>query len=132
MLHGAHKAALPAKIQKGEPQPHLRPGLKRDPSCDLTARQPTGAGYTNVTNFAHARTLPQDPHALKSQREMAAPAIAVERFRVEHGDGFTMPVVSLTDRRAAGNRLVRFVFQRHLETGCMAAPRARVARSGKL
>jgi hypothetical protein len=27
-----------------------------------------------------------------------------------------MPVVSLTDRRAAGNRLVRFVFQRHLET----------------
>jgi hypothetical protein len=46
----------------------------------------------------------------------APPAIAVERFRVEHGEGFTMPVVSLTDRRAAGNRLVRFVFQRHLET----------------
>ena len=52
----------------------------------------------------------------KDEREMAAPAIAVERFRVEHGEGFTMPVVSLTDRRAAGNRLVRFVFQRHLET----------------
>ena len=32
----------------------------------------------------------------------APPAIAVERFRVEHGEGFTMPVVSLTDRRAAG------------------------------
>ena len=47
---------------------------------------------------------------------MAAPVIVVERYRVEHGDGFTMPVVSLTDRRAAGNRLVRFVFQRHLET----------------
>ena len=47
---------------------------------------------------------------------MAAPAIAVERYRVEYGEGFTMPVVSLTDRRAAGNRLVRFVFQRHLET----------------
>ena len=47
---------------------------------------------------------------------MAAPPIAVERFRVEHGEGFTMPVISLTDRRAAGNRLVRFVFQRHLET----------------
>jgi hypothetical protein len=31
-------------------------------------------------------------------------------------EGFTMPVVSLTDRRAAGNRLVRFVFQRHFET----------------
>ena len=44
------------------------------------------------------------------------PSIAVERFRVEHGAGFTMPVVSLTDRRAAGNRLVRFVYQRHLET----------------
>ena len=47
---------------------------------------------------------------------MAAPVIAVERYRVEHGEGFTMPVVSLTDRRAAGNRLVRFCFQRHLET----------------
>ena len=47
---------------------------------------------------------------------MAAPPITVERFRVEHGEGFTMPVISLTDRRAAGNRLVRFVFQRHLET----------------
>ena len=47
---------------------------------------------------------------------MAAPVIAVERFRVEHGDGFSMPVVSLTDRRAAGNRLVRFVFQCHIET----------------
>jgi len=47
---------------------------------------------------------------------MAAPPIAVERFRVEHAEGFTVPVISLTDRRAAGNRLVRFVFQRHLET----------------
>ena len=46
---------------------------------------------------------------------MAAPPIAVERFRVEHGAGFTMSVVSLVDRRAAGNRIVRFVFQRHLE-----------------
>jgi len=52
----------------------------------------------------------------KETTKMAAPAIVVERYRVEHGDGFTMPVVSLTDRRAAGNRLVRFVFQRHLET----------------
>ena len=50
------------------------------------------------------------------RREMAAPAIAVERYRVEHGEGFTMPVVSMVDRRAAGNRVVRFVFQRHLET----------------
>ena len=46
---------------------------------------------------------------------MAAPPIAVERFRVEHGTGFTMSVISLIDRRAAGNRVVRFVFQRHLE-----------------
>ena len=46
---------------------------------------------------------------------MAAPPIAVERFRVEHGAGFTMSVVSLVDRRAAGNRIVRFVYQRHLE-----------------
>ena len=46
---------------------------------------------------------------------MAAPLIAVERFRVEHGTGFTMSVISLIDRRAAVNRVVRFVFQRHLE-----------------
>jgi len=43
------------------------------------------------------------------------PVISVERFRVENGAGFTMPVVTLCDRRAAGNRLVRFVYQRHLE-----------------
>ena len=46
---------------------------------------------------------------------MAAPPVVVERFRVEHGAGFTMSVVSLVDRRAAGNRIVRFVYQRHLE-----------------
>ena len=47
---------------------------------------------------------------------MAAPPVVVERFRVEHADaGFTMSVVSLVDRRAAGNRIVRFVYQRHLE-----------------
>jgi len=46
---------------------------------------------------------------------MAAPPAVIERFRVEHGSGFTMSVVSLIDRRAAGNRVVRFVYQRHLE-----------------
>ena len=46
---------------------------------------------------------------------MAAPPIVVERFRVEHGSGFTMSVISLPDRRAAGNQIVRFVYQRHLE-----------------
>ena len=54
---------------------------------------------------------------------MAAPAVAVERYRVEHGEGFTLPVVSMTDRRAAGNRVVRFVFQRHLETVLYAGAR---------
>ena len=55
----------------------------------------------------------------REERKMAAylqvPAIVVENYRVEHGQGFTLPVITLTDRRAAGNRLVRFVFQRHLE-----------------
>ena len=46
---------------------------------------------------------------------MAAPPVVVEKFRVERGACFTMSVVSLVDRRAAGNRIVRFVFQRHLE-----------------
>ena len=44
-----------------------------------------------------------------------APAIVVDNYRVEHGGGFSLPVITLADRRAAGNRLVRFVFQRHLE-----------------
>ena len=64
----------------------------------FTAYHPSYAPSTTMT--AHAQV----------------PVIAIERYRVEHGEGFTMPVVSLTDRRAAGNRLVRFVFQRHLET----------------
>ena len=42
-----------------------------------------------------------------AQQGVGAPIIAIEHFRVEHGEGFIMPVVSLTDRRAAGNRLVR-------------------------
>lgn len=64
---------------------------------------------------------------------MAAPAIAVERYRVEYGEGFTMPVVSLTDRRAADNRIIRFVF--HSATSrpcCMAAQRGAPARFGRL
>ena len=46
---------------------------------------------------------------------MQAPPIVVQRFRVEHGPGFTVSVVDLPDRRAAGHRVVRFVYQRHLE-----------------
>ena len=56
---------------------------------------------------------------------MAAPPIAVERFRVEHGAGFTMSVISLVDRRAAGTRIVRFVYQLHLE----AVPYGRIEGS---
>jgi len=45
-----------------------------------------------------------------------APALQVDTFRVEHGDGFSMPVVSLLNRRGGGApRLLRWVFQRHLE-----------------
>ena len=43
---------------------------------------------------------------------MAAPPVVVERFCMEHaGAGFTMSVVSLVVRLAAGNRIVRFVYQ---------------------
>ena len=43
-------------------------------------------------------------------------ALQIDRFRIEAGNGFTMPCVSLHDRRAGGQPLVRFVYQRHLET----------------
>jgi hypothetical protein len=64
---------------------------------------------------AQVETKPPRREKARQERQMAAPPISVERFRVEHGSGFTMSVVSLVDRRAAGNRVVRFVYQRHLE-----------------
>ena len=42
---------------------------------------------------------------------MAAPAIVVERYRVEHAEGFTMPVISLTDRRAASPDVLHISLQ---------------------
>ena len=50
---------------------------------------------------------------------MAAPppqGLQIDLFRVEHGTGLTMPCVTLRDRRAGGQPLVRFCFQRHLES----------------
>ena len=46
----------------------------------------------------------------------AAPPLQIDLFRVEHGIGLTMPCVTLRDRRAGGQPLVRFCFQRHLES----------------
>ena len=60
-----------------------------------------------------ARPPPPTPVGAQTT-DMAAPPVVIERFRVEHA-GFTMSVASLIDRRAAGNRVVRFVYQRHLE-----------------
>ena len=42
--------------------------------------------------------------------------LQIDRFRVEARDGFSMPCVTLRDRRAGGQPLVRFLYQRHLET----------------
>jgi hypothetical protein len=39
----------------------------------------------------------------------------VDLFRVEHGEGLSMPCIHLRNRRAAGNPMTRFVCQRHLE-----------------
>jgi len=48
---------------------------------------------------------------------LAAPQpLQVSRFRVEAGDrGFSMPCVTLRNRRAGGQPMVRFLYQRHLE-----------------
>ena len=46
---------------------------------------------------------------------MAQP-LQVARFRVEAGDSLSLPCVTLRDRRAGGQPLVRFLYQRHLET----------------
>jgi hypothetical protein len=42
--------------------------------------------------------------------------VPVDTYRVEGGVGFSMPCVTLRDRRAGGQPPLRFVFQRHLET----------------
>eukprot|EP00966_Prymnesium_polylepis_P013200 304762-Prymnesium_polylepis.1 len=95
--------------------------INADGSNGVVLHRPS---YSMVRTFAaggpHSAVAPADKggpanNNTEQKRRMAAPPIAVERFRVEHGIGFTMSVVSLVDRRAAGNRVVRFVFQRHLE-----------------
>ena len=42
--------------------------------------------------------------------------VEIDTFRVVHGSGFSMPCVKLHDRRAGGQPIVKFVFQRHLES----------------
>jgi hypothetical protein len=61
------------------------------------------------------------PFALPLLAEMAAQAdghaqLPVTYYRVESNGGFSMPCVAAEDRRAAGHPIVRFIFQRHLET----------------
>ena len=45
---------------------------------------------------------------------MAAP-LHVDTYRVEHGDGYSVPCITLPNRRAAGNPVLRFLFQRDVE-----------------
>jgi len=43
-------------------------------------------------------------------------ALQVDIFRVEHGDGFSMPCISMLNRRVGGApRMLRWICQRHLE-----------------
>jgi hypothetical protein len=44
-------------------------------------------------------------------------ALQVNMYRVEHGDGFSMPSVLLANRRAGGANppMIHWIFQRHLE-----------------
>ena len=94
-----------------------RYALKATPGAFWRPRPPPPAPFW-LCPSTERRSQPRSQTQQQGGRstQMAAPVIVVERYRVEHGQGFTMPVISLTDRRAAGNRLVRFVFQRHLET----------------
>ena len=48
--------------------------------------------------------------------DVAAPVVPVAYYRVDRGEGFSLPVVSLRDRRSNGQSpLIRWVFQKHLE-----------------
>jgi hypothetical protein len=39
----------------------------------------------------------------------------VDRYRIEHGEGFSMPCFTIPNRRAAGSPMTRWIAQRHLE-----------------
>jgi hypothetical protein len=59
--------------------------------------------------------------ALASSRADAMPddeeeplVMQIDRFRVEHGDGFSFPCFHLANRRAAGDPITRWICQRHL------------------
>ena len=44
------------------------------------------------------------------------PSVSYIRVSPVGQDGMTMPRITLTERRAAGNRQLYFIFQRHLRT----------------
>ena len=67
------------------------------------------------TATADSHSVPPRTAALDNMEQQEG-AVTVNSFRVEHGEGFSMPCVTLRDRRAGGNPLVKFVFQRHLES----------------
>ena len=73
----------------------------------------------------HAVTDRAARTACPGQQERAVPwswrcagrmALQVANFRAEHGDGLSFPCVSLLNRRGGGApRMLRWIFQRHLE-----------------
>jgi len=63
-------------------------GLFSPPSLPSTSRDPCAP-------VASAVERGSDIMAEANQGAVAVPAISVETYRVDHGSGFTMPVVSL-------------------------------------
>jgi len=56
------------------------------------------------------------PLRARPRRRRTMANVPIDTYRVEGGIGFSMPCVTLRDRRAGGQPPIRFVFQRHLET----------------
>ena len=48
---------------------------------------------------------------------MEMTALQVTTYRVEYSSGFSMPCITLANRRAGGEnpRMLKWIFQRHLE-----------------
>jgi hypothetical protein len=87
------QSRLPAQIQKRRaPSLTFAQGSNGTPRATAPRGRQAGASIKTRRRIHECNGLyacaypPQDPQRARSRREMAAPAIAVERFRVEHGE----------------------------------------------
>ena len=76
------------------------------------ARRPPPAPHS-AARGARAQVM-ADAVDVENEADAAPAPLQVTVYRVEHGEGLSMPCISLANRRAAGSPLTRWICQRHL------------------